>query len=126
VKSLKGNQASIADHDDHLPGRTATLEAAYTNGAWSISKVRYSPQAGDDANQGLTFSFTPAAQADDAKFDVVAGRKTHIAGGTIHADPQQKLVRWEFKDPQWLRGKTASVGEATVGTSAPAPQTASR
>jgi hypothetical protein len=110
VKSVSGDQASIVDHDDHFPGRYVTLDAAWSNGAWKISKMRYTAQNADDPNQGLTFSFTPAAQSGDSKFDVVAGRKTHIAGGTVHSDPEQGVVRWEFKDPQWLHGKTASVG----------------
>ncbi|MGC2401485.1 MAG: hypothetical protein WA510_16940, partial [Acidobacteriaceae bacterium] len=45
VKSLNGDHVTIADLDDHFPGRTVTLEAAWTNGAWTIDKMHY---AADD------------------------------------------------------------------------------
>lgn len=128
VKSLNGDHAIIVDRDDHLPGRTVTLEAEWTNGVWAIDKMHYAPATGEDANQGLTFSFTPGAntQGSESRFEVIAGRKTRIAGGTVHADAEQKRVTWEFKDPQWLRGTTASVDSAIVNLKAAAPETASK
>ena len=103
-------------HDDHLPGRTVTIEATWTNGAWSIDKMHYAAEdAGQDSNQGLTIAFAPGTTATgQSKFDVTAGHKTRIASGTVHADPAQPRVAWEFKDPAWLRGKTAWVDSAVV------------
>src|SRR5580704_911595 len=71
VQALAGDRATIVDHDDHLPGRTTTIEATWTNGAWSIEKMHYSA-VGADANQGLTISFAPGATAGGApsKFEV--------------------------------------------------------
>jgi hypothetical protein len=100
VQALAGDHATILDTDDHLPGRTITIEASWTNGAWSIEKMHYAAE-GADANQGLTISFA------QSKFEVIAGRKTRIADGTVHADAAR--LGWEFKDPQWLRGKIAWV-----------------
>jgi hypothetical protein len=108
VQALAGDHATILESDDHFPGRTITIEASWTNSAWSIEKLRYAA-VGADANQGLTLSFA------QSKFEVIAGRKTRIAAGTMHTDPAR--VGWEFKDPQWLRGKTAWVDSP--------PQTAS-
>jgi hypothetical protein len=116
VQALAGDHATILDTDDHLPGRTITIEASWSNGAWSIDKMHYAA-VGADANQGLTISFA------QSKFEVIAGRKTHIAAGTMHADPAR--VGWEFKDPQWLRGKTAWVDSTTVNQKAVPAQTAS-
>jgi len=127
VQTMTGDHATILDTDDHLPGRTIAIEATLMNGAWSIDKLHYSA-AGADANQGLTISFTPGANATAAqsKFEVVAGHKTRIASGTVHGDPAQTRVGWEFKDPDWLRGKTAWVSRAVVSRSSVAAETASR
>ena len=119
VQTLAGDHATILDTDEHLPGRTVAIEAAWTNGAWSIEKLHYS--AVGDANQGLTISFAPGG-----KFDVTAGKKTRIAAGTVHGDEAQKRVGWEFKEPQWLRGKTAWVGSPVVSQGPAVAQTASK
>ncbi|HEX4157962.1 MAG TPA: hypothetical protein VHY79_05765 [Rhizomicrobium sp.] len=127
VKAMNGDHATILETDDHLPGRTTAIEATWTNGAWSIEKLHYSA-ADADANQGLTISFTPGANAGGApsKFEVIAGRKTRIASGTVHGDPAQPRVGWEFKDPDWLRGKTAWMGSAVVSPRGAATETAAK
>jgi hypothetical protein len=127
VQTLTGSHATILDSDDHFPGRTVALDAAWTNGAWTIDKMQYLV-TGAGANQGLTISFAPGATATggESKFEVIAGRKTRIASGTVHADTEQKRVAWEFKDPQWLHGKTAWVDSAIVGEKPAAAETALR
>ena len=127
VQAVNGDHATILDTDDHLPGRTIALEASLTNGTWSIEKLHYSA-AGADANQGLTISFAPGSTASGAqsKFEVVAGHKTRIASGTVHGDPAQPRVGWEFKDPEWLRGKTAWTGSAVVSPKPAATETAAK
>jgi hypothetical protein len=127
IQALAGDHATILDSDDHLAGRTVTIEAAWNNGAWSIEKLHYAA-AGEDANQGLTISFAPGANATGApsKFEVMTGKKTRIASGIEHRDQAHPRVGWEFKDPQWLRGKTAWVNSAVVSQKPAAPETASR
>ena len=127
IQALAGDHATILDSDDHLPGRTVTIEATWNTGAWSIEKLHYAA-AGEDANQGLTISFAPGANATGApsKFEVMAGKKTRIASGIVHGDQAQPRVGWEFKDPEWLRGKTAWVNSAVVSKEPAAPQTASK
>ncbi len=127
VQALAGDHATILDTDDHLPGRTVAIEATWTNSAWSIDKMHYSA-VGADANQGLTITFVPGATATGAlsKFEVIAGRKTRIASGTVHGDPTQARVGWEFKDPDWLRGKTAWVKSAVVSQRPAGAETASK
>jgi hypothetical protein len=120
VQAVNGDHATILDSDDHFPGRSVTIEAALASGAWSIDKMHYAA-VGEDANQGLTISFAPGS-----KFEIMAGRKTRIAGGTVHGDTEQKRVGWEFKDPQWLRGKTAWVNSAEMSDKPAAPETASK
>jgi hypothetical protein len=88
--------------------------------------MRYAA-AGADANQGLTLTFAPGATAAGApsKFELVVGRKTRIASGTVHGDAGQARVGWEFKDPDWLRGKTAWVNSAVVSQKPASAETAS-
>src|SRR5271156_36663 len=90
IEALAGDHATIVDSDDHLPGRTVTMEGTWNNGAWSIEKLHYSA-AGEDANQGLTITFVPGASAAGApsKFEVTAGKKTRIASGVVHGDQSQ-------------------------------------
>jgi hypothetical protein len=131
VQALAGDHATIIDTDDHLPGRTVTMEAAWNNSAWSIEKLRYAAaeaEPGHDANQGLTISFVPGTNAGGApsKFEVTAGKKTRIASGVVHGDEAQPRVGWEFKDPQWLKGKTAWVNSAVVSQKAATAETASK
>jgi hypothetical protein len=125
VQALAGDHATILDSDDHLPGRTMVIDATWKAPSWSIDKIHYAPVGADanqtNANQGLTISF--GAQS---KFEVLAGRKTRIASGIVHADPEQRRVGWEFKDPEWLRGKTAWVSSAVVSQPAASAETASR
>jgi hypothetical protein len=127
VQAVSGDHATILDKDDHFPGRTVTIEATLTNGAWSIEKLRYAAPS-EDANQGLTISFVPGVSggATPSKFEVIAGRKTRIASGTVHSDTERARVAWEFKDPQWLRGKTAWVASAISGEKPEGSETASK
>jgi hypothetical protein len=76
---------TISDAADHL-----VMEGDFANGAWAINKLHYTG-AGTD---GLTVSVA------NAKFEVVAGKKTRIADGAVQTDG------WQFKDPAWLKGKT--------------------
>jgi hypothetical protein len=126
VQALAGDHATIIDDDDHLPGKTVAIEATWTNSAWSIDKMHYAA-VGADPNQGLTITFSPGANATGvpSKFEVIAGRKTRIASGTVHGDPTQARVEWEFKDPDWLRGKTASVNSAVMSQKPTAAEAAS-
>jgi hypothetical protein len=116
VQALSGAHATVLSTDDHFPGRTVTVDADYANGSWSIGKMHYSG-GNEDANQGLTILFSPGTNAagTQAKFEVIAGRKTRIASGSVQGDPAQPRMGWSFKDPEWLRGKTAWVGSAVPG-----------
>src|SRR3984885_3548414 len=54
VRALAGDHATVLANDDHLAGRSVTIEATWSNGAWSIDKMRYAPaDASQDSNRGL-------------------------------------------------------------------------
>jgi hypothetical protein len=85
IDTLSGSHATISDAANHL-----VMEGDFSNGAWSISKLHYAGAGAD----GLTITLA------NAKFEVVAGKKTRIADGAVQPDG------WQFKDPAWLKGKT--------------------
>jgi hypothetical protein len=127
VQTISGDHATILDTDDHFPGRVMTIDATFANGAWSIEKLHYAGTS-EDAGQGMTISFTPGAggSAAPSKFEMLAGHKTRIASGTVHGDTEQPRVAWEFKDPQWLKGKTAWVNSAVVSQKPAGAETAAK
>ena len=122
VQAVAGNHVTVIDTDEHMPGRTVLLNATWNQGSWSIEKMHYAGAADD----GVTLAFTPglAANGAAAKFEMFAGRKTRIASGMVHADAGQARVGWEFKDPEWLHGKTAWVNSAVVSERAGAEHAA--
>ena len=114
VQAVNADHATVLDTDDHFPGRTVTLDAVLTNGAWSFEKLHYAA-ASENANQGLTLTFSPGISGGgSSKFELIAGRKTRIASGTVHADSEQPRIGWDFKDPGWLKGKIAWVRSQSI------------
>lgn len=127
VQAVSGDHATILDRDGHYPGTTVTIEATLSKDGWSFDKLHYAAST-EDANQGLTISFVPGVSrmATASKFDVVAGRKTRVASGMVHADTEQARVGWNFKDPQWLRDRTAWVASPETRTTIASAETVSK
>ncbi len=60
-----------------------TLDAQEIAGGWAVSRVRFGP-AGAKADHTLSLTFTPAmAPGSDSRFDLIAGRKTKLASGSV-------------------------------------------
>jgi hypothetical protein len=114
VKSLQGERAVILDNDEHFPRSRMTLEASWAAGAWTVTQIHYGPDDAEIEKEGMTFIFDPGlgSATGDTKFEVTAGHKARIAGGLLRGDAD--AMRWEFKEPQWLRRKAISVGRVTV------------
>jgi len=93
-------------HDDHLPGRTVPIDACGRTGAWSIGKLPLLATDGD-ANQGLTISFVPAANATgrsrDSRLspDARCDRQRHRAW-----NPAQPRVHGSSRIPNGATRKT--------------------
>ncbi len=61
-----------------------TLDAQGGAGGWTVNRVRFGP-AGAKADHTLSLAFTPAmAPGSDSRFELVAGRKTKLASGSVH------------------------------------------
>jgi len=125
VQAIAGDHATIIEMTIIFPAERSLIEATWTNGA--CPRQMHYAAAGADANQGVTLTFSPGATAAGApsKFEVIIGRKTRIASGSVHGDAGQARVGWEFKDPDWLRGKTAWVNSAVVSQKPASAETAS-
>ncbi|HEY0784981.1 MAG TPA: hypothetical protein VGD62_03860 [Acidobacteriaceae bacterium] len=68
---------------DPLRATTATIEAMQTPQGWALERLHYAPTA-VKGDHSLTLSFSPAAGDSGVfKFEVIAGKKNRIAGGTV-------------------------------------------
>ncbi len=111
--------------DDARHGTTMAVEAQQTSSGWTISRVRFGPTDGK-LEHTLSMSFTPAlAPGATSQFDLLAGKKTKLAAGTVATsagDGGSVTEKWLVNTPDWAKGKTAS---ATARSVADAPATAS-
>ncbi len=99
--STSGNGVVMTDQ---ALGTTATYETA--NGA--ISRVTFSP-AGDKHAHGLSLQFSPALNSGGkSSFEVIAGKKTQVAAGTVEGSRSDKSVAetWTFSAPKEIQGRS--------------------
>ncbi len=83
--------------------------AAYTIAGGAITRVTFSP-AGGKRDHIVSLQFSPAlAPGAQSSFDVIAGRKTKIATGTVLAANADAGLSetWSFSTPDSLKGSTA-------------------
>ncbi len=107
VTGLQGGTATLVQADPRNQTRI-TIEAQFAGGAWTTRRVHFAPAAHSNS-KGLTVAF-----GADAKFEVQSG-KTRLAQGALVQDA--KTTAWQFKSPEWLRGKVRQTKEsaASVG-----------
>lgn len=110
VAALKGNSATFVQTNSAQRTKT-TFEATLDNGTWFTRRVHFEPLPASSA-KGMTVSFTPDGQR--AKFEVSSG-KTRIASGFVSSDFGQAQPVWQFKDPDWLKSKSAQAQAQGVG-----------
>jgi hypothetical protein len=81
-------------------GTSVSIEARQTPAGWTLEKLRYSPVESKKGEHSITLNFSPGTLAGASKFDVVAGRKTHLASGdlTVTADGGES---WTLTQPAW-------------------------
>ena len=82
--------------------------ATYQTTAGVISRVTFAP-AGNRHDQGISLQFSPAlGAAGPGTFEVIAGRKTKVASGTVEATAAGQGVAdtWTFASPNELHGRS--------------------
>lgn len=87
-----------------------TLDAQGGASGWVVSRVRFGP-AGAKADHTLSLTFNPAmVPGTDSRFDLIAGRKTKLASGSVHTAVGE--------DGRTTETWTMSAGAATKSKSA--------
>jgi hypothetical protein len=80
VDSLKNGLVTL--HVTHpILGTSVTVEARQTPAGWVLEQLRYAPM-GKAKDHVITLTFSPET-AGPSKFDVIAGKKTHLTSGEL-------------------------------------------
>ena len=87
-------------HEVHAAvGTEVTVEAQQTAAGWSYARLRYAPAGMKKGEHTVTLTFTPGG-AGPSKFDVVVGRKTHLASGELVTSADGSEA-WTLTQPAW-------------------------
>lgn len=99
---------SIAADTTTMTDKVLGITAAYSSSGAAVSRVTFSP-TGVKGNHSLTLQFSPAlAPGAQSSFDVLAGRKTRIAAGSVEASSGSGLTEsWTFTSPDALKSLSA-------------------
>lgn len=113
----KGEVLAVAQNGDStimtdkLLGTTVTYNTANR----TVSRVTFSP-ANDRHDHTLSLTFSPAlGTSGQSNFEVIAGRKTKVAAGTVQAsaDAGDVTDTWNFTSPDALHGSAIKASAAT-------------
>ena len=108
------------DFADRQHGTTMAVEAQRAGGDWTISRVRLGPSDAHPEHT-VTLSFSPAlAPGAQSHFDLLAGKKTKLAAGTVETGGGGGMVteKWLVAAPDWAKGKAATASATAVRSAA--------
>ena len=122
VDSFANNLAIL--HETHpAVGTSVTVEARLTPNGWVLEKLHYAPVGNSKGEHALTLSFTPG-DAGASKFEVFAGKKTHLASGELVVKAEG-AESWSVTQPAWAH-RAPVVASASQTRGQVATQTASQ
>lgn len=109
-----GDTLSIQKSGDTVTLTNAALGAAETetlvNGA--VSRVTFGP-VNAKKDHTMSLEFTPAlAPGAQSSFEVIAGKKTKVAAGTVETAASGNSENWSFTKPDELKGKEEKASES--------------
>jgi hypothetical protein len=116
LTDANGRSFSLTASGDNttMTDKALAVSASYTLSAGAISRVTFGP-AGGKRDHIVTLQFSPAlAPGSQSTFDVVAGKKTKIAAGSVQesAAPASGVTEsWTFASPDTLKPLTAKATE---------------
>ena len=124
VDSFANGLATL--HETHpLLGTSVMIEARQTPTGWVFERLVYAPAGARSIKDGhmLTLTFAPS-DAGVSKFEIVAGKKTHLASGDLvmSADGGES---WTLTQPAWAH-RPPVVASETQARSQAAAQTAAQ
>jgi hypothetical protein len=91
-----------------MTDKALAVSATYTGAAGSINRVIFAP-SGVKGTHSVTLQFSPAlAPGAQSSFDVIIGKKTKIASGSVQESAGPTLTEsWSFTAPDALKNLTA-------------------
>ncbi len=108
--ALKGSVLSI-DFLDEAHGTTMTVEAQQAVSGWTMNRVRFGP-VNAKPEHTVSIVFAPAlAAGSTSRFDIVAGKKSKLASGTVDTSAGEGgalTEKWAMTAPDWAKGKSAT------------------
>lgn len=112
-----GRALAVAKDGDTvaMTDKALGIAASYTLAGDGVSRVSFGP-INAKRDHTLTLQFSPAlTPSSQGNFEVIAGKKTKIAAGTVHAAAaagDSVAETWNFASPDALHGKemTATAG----------------
>ncbi len=116
LTDANGRSLSLAAAGDSttMTDKALAVSASYALASGAISHVTFGP-AGGKRDHIVTLQFSPAlAPGSQSSFDVVAGKKTKIAAGSVQesaASGSGVTESWSFASPDGLKPLTAKATE---------------
>jgi hypothetical protein len=116
LTDANGRSLSVtaAGNDTTITDKALAVSASYSLSVGAISRVTFGP-SGDRRDHTLTLQFSPdLSLGGQSSFDVVAGKKTKIATGSVQesAAPGSAVTEsWTFASPEALKPLTAKATE---------------
>ena len=91
-----------------MTDKTIGVSAVYAASGSAVSRVTFSP-TGIKGNHSVTLQFSPAlAPGAQSSFDVVAGKKTKVASGSVEVSSGSPVTEsWSFTSPDALKTLSA-------------------
>ncbi len=106
VDAAKGQALTVSFTDGF--GDAATLDAERSTAGWAVSRVRLGP-AGAKVDSTVSLAFTPALAAGvTSKFELIAGKKTKLATGTVQTGADGSSETWTMTSPDAVKSKPAA------------------
>lgn len=99
--STSGNETTLTD-------KSLAATESITGAAGSVSRVTFAP-TGVKGNHSVTMQFSPPlAPAGQSSFDVIVGKKTKIAAGSVQESAGPAVTdSWSFTSPDAVKNLTA-------------------
>lgn len=106
LTDANGRTLSLSTSSDTttMTDKTIGVSAAYSTTGAAVSRVTFSP-TGVKGNHSVSLHFSPAlAPGAESNFDVLAGKKTKIAAGSVQVSSGPSVTEsWSFTSPDALK-----------------------
>jgi hypothetical protein len=110
LTNTSGRTLAIATNGDDttLTDKSIAASESITGPVGSVSRVTFAP-TGVKGNHSVTLQFSPAlAPGSQSSFDVVIGKKTKIASGSVQESAGPNITDdWSFTSPDAVKNLTA-------------------